>query len=667
MAAVAPVIAFNHTIALASSFGVDQTTLGPQFRARSIAESERSRLLDRRQAYYSCSQHDWKQYDFDGRLIQQGNPLLGQPLLMSEPSNWYVPLKTRRPSAPYRLPRAIVDAFTNLIFGYQRWPTVRCPGDPDTEEFVRAVVEVTKLRTLMVRARALGGSCGTTGLSWRISKGVPRIRVHAAKHIYVHAWADRELLMPGHVTEIYRFPRDEWDDQKKQFTRNWYWFRHDWTPVADVAFREIKADPGVDPAWIIDEENSYRHDDGFCHFVWVQNLPTDSEDIDGVPDYEGLYENFDALDLLNSVLVRGTTLNLDPTLILKLDPEIVALHGIKKGSDNSLSVGLAGDARYMELQGSSVQVGTTLFTKMREAALEVAQCIIPDPNQIGAAGTSSVALKVVYAPMLGKADVLREQYEGAMRTLLTQITISARRQMDGPPVVLTDDEGNETEMEPTIELPPRMVTVDVLDEQGNPTGEKQERAVPVRPGPSSRLVFDWGDYFLPTPSDQQQTASTLSAMVTGNLLSQESGADLASRVVRIDPRADWALLQKEKAQKAAEQAQAQGAPPDAFGGMGGAVGNQDELPPGALPRSGFGRDGGGADTKELSKAALGTLTVDEARSAMGERPLGGELGGLTLAEFGARTRAGERIAVESAKAEIAAAREAPKDEPPFGR
>lgn len=646
----APVIPFNRTIELASSFGIDETTLGPPFRAQAILDSERYRLLDRRGAYYNCSVHDWKTFDFDGRLIQQGNPLLGQPLLASQPADWYVPLRMRRPSAPYRLPRAIVDAFTNLIFGYQRWPSIGAPGDPETESFVRAVVDATRLRTLMIRARSVGGSTGTVGLSWRISNGVPRIRVHSPKHLYVQAWADRELLVPSHVIEIYKFPRDEWDHERRQFMRNWYWFRHDWTPLADVAFQEVKADLAEEPQWIIDEENTYKHDDGFAHFVWIQNLPTDTEDFDGVPDYEGLYENFESLDLLNSVMVRGTTLNLDPTLILKLDPAIVQMGGVKKGSDNSLVVGQSGDAHYMELQGSSGQVGATLLQKMRENALEVAQCVIPDPNQIGAAGTSSVALKVIYAPMLGKADVLREQYEQGMRDLLSQILRSARRQMDAA-VTFVREDGVEEEIEAYIDLPPRIVHEEVLDEEtGEPTGETRERLVPLRPGDRDDLTFDWGDYFLPTPSDQQQTASTLNTLVTAKLVSQESGADLAARVVRIDPRADWRRIQGEKEAEAAEQEGMTGG--SEFGGFGGRVDDEDELPPGALPRSGR-----GVGDLDVGSVGLGTITVDEARGAMGLEPLGGELGGLTLTDFQARARAKERLAVEGLKAEAAAERE----------
>jgi len=662
----------DRSIALASSFGVDETTLGPPFRSNALLTSERYRLLDRRSSYYSCTHHDWKQYDFDARSIPVGNPLLGQPLMASEPANWYVPLRWRRPSAPYRLARVIVDSFTNLILGYQRWPTIRCAEDSETEAFVRALVDATRLRTVLIRARSICGSAGTVGISWGITRGTPRVQVHHPRTLYVHRWADRERLIPAHVTEIYKFPRDEWDVEKKLFLRNWYWFRRDWTETSDVAFHEVRADLAAEPSWVVDEELSYKHDDGFAHFVWWPNLPSDTDDIDGVPDYEGLYENFEALDLLNSTLVRGTTLNLDPTLILKLDPEIVARTGVKKGSDNSLVVGQSGDAHYMELQGTSVQVGTSLFTKMREAALEVAQCVVPDPNQIGAAGTSSVALKVIYAPMLGKADVLRGQAEQALHDLLMQMVTSARKAMDAVPLVVVKEDGSEEESVPSLNLPPRIVTEDVLDpDTGEPTGERRETVVELKPGRGETLRFDWGDYFLPTAQDQQQTAATLTQLVAGTLLSQESGADLASRIVRIDPRADWDRIASEKKAKDAAQAAMMG------GDMGGAVDAMGELPPGAsegeAPAEGEAVPAAAAPEQttpavgdSIGNFTLGVsdlasiVTVNEGRATSGLGALltpAGQIdpdGYLTIAEFGAKRKADAdaraKIAVDDAKA-----------------
>jgi hypothetical protein len=629
------VMQMGANLVIGSSFGIDNTTLGPDFRARTLIDSERYKVLDRKATYYSCTQHDFKKHDFDGRAIPEGNPLLGQPNLASVQADWYVPLRSRRPSAPYRLARVIVDSFTNLVFGYQRWPTIRVPGDSDAEEFVRALVDESGLRTLMIRARTIGGSTGSVGLSWRFFAGKPVVQAHQPRSIYIHEWEDQDRLIPAHVIEIYKFSRNEWDPQKQKFVVNWYWFRRDWTLKADITYKEVRFDQAVDPEWQIDEEASHVHNDGFCHFVWIQNLPTENpESIDGNADYEGLYENFDSIDLLHSTLIRGTTLNLDPTLVLKLDPDIIERTGLRKGTDNALVVGQAGDAHYMELQGSSVQVGTQLFAKMRESTLEVAQCVVPDPNQIGAAGTSSVALKVVYAPMLGKADILREQYERGLLDLLTQMLKSARN-ANSNPVIREGENGEIVEERYVLDLPPRLERQDVLDDEGNPTGEKEDAFVDQTPGESNRITFDWGDYFLPTAQDQQQTATTLSQLVAGGLLSQESGADLASRVVRIDPRAEWDRIQREQKEKASQQSSMfggdmggaplggdmGGAPEGAGfgikGGMGGRVGAEDELPPGAEPR----------------KAGAKALRVNEVRAMLGEPLLEGEEGDLTLEEY----------------------------------
>ncbi len=587
-----------------SSFGLDTTTLGADFPTLGFDESPRYRLLDRRQSYYSCTQHDAKTYDFDGRTIVNPGNVLVSPMIAEASNQGLVPLRDRRPSAPYRLPRVIADTFTNLIFGHQRWPTFRSE-DPDTEEFIRALVDAQALRTVMVRARTLGGSTGTVGLSWRYWNGRPRTRVHNAKNLFVHTWADREMLIPAHVSEIYRFTRLEYDRDTRRMVDRPYWYRHDWTPAADVAFFEVPIDDTVNPQWQIDPARSYVHGDGEAHFVWIQNLPSDDiSTIDGVPDYEGLYDTFDALDVLYSVLVHGTTLNLDPTLLLKVDPDLLERSGaVQKGSRAALNVGPAGDARYMELQGTAVTAGTALFMKMRESALEVAQCIIPDPNQVGASGTSSVALKVVNAPMLSKADVIREQYDHGMRQLLQQQLRGARRLEIGEESGLY------------LELPTR-VEVQLQEDDDGITREVEVR-VDQKPGGSDVVVTEWGDYYTPTATDQQLTSATLTQLTASKLLAQEVGADLAARVMRINARGNWAQLEVER-RAAAERQQFELE-------TGGAVEEPDAMPDGASGR-------GVAELLKATRGALpAALTVNELRELLG-LPSRGEDGDVTLGE-----------------------------------
>ena len=120
------------TVTVGSSFGIEQTTMGPsRFSAQGFLTSERVKMLGRRESYFRATQHDWKMYDFDGRAILPG-PNLTQPLLGAEQIGYYVPLRMRRPPAPYRLARVITNTFTALLFGRGRWPTFRVHGDPRT-------------------------------------------------------------------------------------------------------------------------------------------------------------------------------------------------------------------------------------------------------------------------------------------------------------------------------------------------------------------------------------------------------------------------------------------------------------------------------------------------------------------------------------------------------
>lgn len=541
-------------VSVASSFGVDNTTMGaPGFRGMGWLNSDRRRMLQRRESYFRCTHHDWKMFDFDGRMIPPGPPV-SQPLLSSEKFAAYVPLKFRRPQSPYRLARVIVNSFTSLLFGVGRWPTLRVHGDADTEDFVRQLVKEAKLRTLMIRARNIGGSVGTVGLSWRFFEGKPKVRVHNGKHLMVHSWVDREECIPEHVSEIYTYSREEWDPTKRVFVKKWFWWRYDWTPMADVAFLECPFDTQQEPEWVVDEERSVIHNDGKCHFVWIQNLPEDDDDSgpDGQPDYAELYENFEALDTLKSVVVRGATLNLDPTVVLRVDPDIISRTGIRKGSDQSLVVGTNGDARYMELGGQSITAGSELFMKMRSATLEVAQCVVPDPDQVGAGGTSSVALKVIYEPMLAKAEVLREQYGEGIRRLVEQMLEFARKVMVAAPepeTVVDPDTGIETtyEVQAVLALEPRIRMVDAEDPE---TGQLVEQPVeePRLPGIGGMVELDWGDYFQPTADDMLKRTQQIQLAVAGKIMSQQTGAEELSMAQNRSVHEEWERLKAEKAE-----------------------------------------------------------------------------------------------------------------------
>jgi hypothetical protein len=307
--------------------------------------------------------------------------------------------------------------------------------------------------------------------------------------------------------------------------------------------------------------------------------------VDGVPDYTGLYENFEAIDTLLSVNVRGAILNLDPTLKLKMDPDLIQRTGVKKGSDNALIVGTDGDAEYMELNGSSIEAGIKLFEALRRAALEVAQCIVPDPAEVAAQGVSSVTIKALYAPMLAKADVLREQYGSPLERMLSDIATVGRKASKSR-VIITDDDGNQTEAEVMIDLPPRIEQEPILDDEGKPTGEDQIKRTPRIPGEGGEVCAAWPPYFQPTPDDQSKMATTMQIATGGKaFLSKQSAVEVSARSFGLEPDDEWKRVDQ---QHAAEQEQTSQMFADSTGDAAGRVTHEQELPNGAKVRRTFG-------------------------------------------------------------------------------
>lgn len=648
-----------NAIQTASSFGLDENQVGPEFDAMGFLSSERSTELSYRENFFTCRHHDWKVFDFDGRMQKAGRVQVTQPLIGGHVPSFYVPLSQRRPHAPYRIARTIVGAFTSMLFGHGRWPTIKSE-DPDTQDFANALVDEAGLKAKFIRLRNIGGSCGTAGLSWEFRDGKPRVRVHKGRHVFVLDWEDEDESIPAHVTELYQYARDVWDPKRKKRIRKLFWHRRDWTVDADVIFEPVEVQTKQNPtAWIVDEEKSHIHNDGFCHFVYVQNLPDEEvTSSDGQPDYAETYEQMGTLDLINSVGVKGGVANLDPTLVLKMNAEELGFAAVKKGSDNLLAVGPTGDAKYMELSGQSITAGKALVDQQREQILEACHCIVADPNEVVAAGTSSVALKIIYAPMLGKTDILRDQYGDALIRLLVQMTRSARVRMPDPSAetdeeryvheIRLDDEGNEID-EPVdyyLDLPARQDKEQVYDDNGNPTGEEKAVQVERHPGKGT-LSLEWGQYFKQTADDKSKESAALTTSTGGKpSLSQRTAVEIASKMYDRDGDLEWQRVTEEK--QARDQVES-----DMFPSIGGEVEEEEQLP------EGFGDDEVEEPEKpekpKVKEADLAlVMTVDEIRIQAGLPALGGSLGTLTLAEFKAKqvakgTEAGKQVgAVEGA-------------------
>lgn len=626
--------------------------------AHGFWDSERGKVLARSYSYFACSQHDQKKYNFDGLILRAGGSVT-QPLIGQQAPSFYVPLSERRPSSPYRLARVMVTSFTSMLLGDHRFPELRVPGDATTQDFVEGIKEASGLAVHFNRMRNLGGATGTAFMSWSYLDGRPRLKAHNAMNVTVHSWEDRSEFVPRHASECFLYEKEEWDPGRKRLVKVPYWYRRDWTPDADITFLPCRHRAGKDPVFVPDDTRSYLHNDGIAHLVCGQNLPCD--DVDGEPDYEGLFDNFDTLDVMLSILARGAILNLDPTLKLKMDPDLVNRMGVKKGSDNAIVTGEEGDAEYMELDGSSLEAGTNLFNKKRALTLETGQCVIPDPDKIAAGATSYVSQKLMYKPMLERTDVLRGQYGGVMKRLLEPMVAIARHRCGRAWVYLNGEDQPPVEVDVVLELPPKAV----VDNDGKGAdGKPKTKMVPREPGDGKVVSVEWPkEYFLPTPADQQSSITTLTtAAGTGvAILSKKTATTLAAEVFGKDGDDEWAQLQEEQGQDLDKHMGMFGAftSPDPAQASAGGAKKKLQLPSGvtmehqttpAPPPDMPDLTIGGPpapppippppdppDAPEpialTPTATAAVVKVDEVRQRLGLQPMGGDDGEMSIAAF----------------------------------
>jgi len=494
----------------------------PQLPIRQLIDGERRSYLLKLYSHLRGTQHAHKRYDWDGRM------LFGYDDSLDIPVDTYVPMKRRRPCISLRMGKVITKRFTTMVFGHDRFPSIVVDGDPDAEDYIREMAKAAKLRTKMVEARDKGGACGSVIISWGFADGRPVIDVHLSALVEVLEWQDYENRIPSKVFKAYDFRRKVYKPDGKPETKTFWCVRY-WDTEVDRLWEAIPDEHAATPQWQLWPSTTIVHGHGSCPVVWVQNI-ADSDDIDGICDADGQHEDFDEMDRLASATERGTVANVDPTLVVK-DKKRKDETVVRKGSGSVIYA--PGGANYLELQGTAVEAAKSLLQSIKQSELDEAEVVLLDPEKLSGSGVSAASLKVRYAPMLAKCDLLRDQYAEAIVSVLKTMIETARK-LQGD--VKTTDEGMRYWSK--IDLDPRVET----SEETNEEGEEIKTTVEVErtPGSSNRISLRWPPYFPATWEDRKTAIESLSK-ATGNqqIVSQKTAVETLSPMMDIeDPEAE---------------------------------------------------------------------------------------------------------------------------------
>ncbi len=481
-----------------------------------LGMSPRQMMLNRLWAWYRTEQYAARQIDWNGGQV--ADPIEHEAIAHGGviPPGFYdagsnLPLKFRKPTAPYALTKVIVDRFTGLLFSERHHPQIRVGGDEMTEDFVNAIIEAGRLWPQMIMARTYGGAMGTVVMGFQFVDGNIEFEVHDPRWC-VAKFTDRSKLKVGALEKRYMYPMDEIDPVTGQYETVWYWHRRLIDQENDILFEPALVDDGTEPEWIVSK--AVAHGLGFCPIVWMQNLPV-QDDIDGDPDCHGIYDLVESIDALLAQSNRGTISNCDPTLVLSTDAE---MSDIKKGSDNAIKLPIGGSSNYMEMQGVGLRMALDLAKEFRGLAMEIAQVVLEHPD---VAARTATEIERVYSSMITKADVMREQYgEKGIKPLLEMVLVAAAKQATG-----SVDEETGLTVKGELNLPPQIV-VDPT------TGE--EHLVPRQLGKGGVMQVQWPRYFEPMLTDVELATRSAIAAKTGGLIDQRHAVEFVAEHYKVE-------------------------------------------------------------------------------------------------------------------------------------
>ena len=521
-------------------------------------------ILQSKWEWYAGAQYDACKYDWLGAplgssgaltkaLVPQttGIPPGFRTMAPSTPR-----LADRRPCAPGRHVKRVVDRFTAQLFGDGAHPILKAIGDEDTHHWLDSFARTSRLWVRWQLARMVGGAEGAVAVGFKVLEGAPVVEVYDPR-FWRPVWANKDLCVLKALDGRWQVPASVRVDKGRRETW-YYWVRRLLSDEGDLRYlpvwverheaRElddgtrVMANDGEEPRWerLLDEERSVRHDLGFCPAVWVPNLPLPDSEY-GASDCDGLYEQALDLDRIRAGISTSVIGNADPTLVLSTKDGVFP-KDLRKGTGNGIGLTEGGTASYLEISGGGLNVAIQWYEKCRDAFFAEAECYDQVSSQ-GAPEKTAFEVGANLGPQQSKLTILREQYgqQGVRRYLEMVLRVARALEARGEEVVL----------EPRI----------VREDEGE--GEEVE---PVRLGPGGYLSLDWPPLAQPSTTETSAAATAASAALTGKILDQQAAVAYAAPYFKVD---DVAALQKRLREQGEEEKRQLEAQMQAGAGGGG--------------------------------------------------------------------------------------------------
>jgi hypothetical protein len=329
--------------------------------------------------------------------------------------NGYTPVRKRKPSVIYPLPRRLCNTLASKLLGSGAFPDLRFENDPDMTEYMKMVVKAARAPVMLLDTMRPLGGLGSSFVRFFIAGKYLRMEVVSANHVYPLFDAGGELIS-ARIQYTYF---DEADlDEKGNPKEKWY--RLDLSRETDILYDNPPVQDGSEPLFSVVEE--VTHGFGFVQGEWFRTCET-RDSFDGVSLIEPVLPFMDSINYSLSQADKAVSYSHEPQLGVNGLDEFEAETLIRSAS-RAWNLGREGKAEYIEANMGGVEKGIELRDKMRLGIQDITRVILLDPEKVVSAAQSGKAMEVMHGPLVELVLELRTQIEDRLRNVLMKMAMA---------------------------------------------------------------------------------------------------------------------------------------------------------------------------------------------------------------------------------------------------
>jgi hypothetical protein len=393
-------------------------------------------------------------------------------------SSDHIPLRKRKPKIIYPFAQLLCERVASKLLGRDTFPKLDMPEDPDTMELLDLMIKSSYVKSLLLAAMETMVSHNSVFVRFKIVAGNLKYEYYNPKYCYPE-FDEAGNLVKMEIKYVYE-DQEDLDNEGKPIKK---WYKMELGQMTDVLYDN--------PKYVADQAPNFvpvkdaKHDLGFVQGEWFKNgYSKHSPDGDGKTIVEKVYDFIDSLNYNLSQADKAVLYGQDPQLVVTgMDED--EIESLIKSSSKGWNLGRQGDARFVEIAGSGVQVGQEHRQDLHKDIQDIARVIMLDPEKIVGSAQSAKAMEVLHGPLVELINQMRPHVEkgliGLMQKSLATLVLMNQR---GLPLAFN--------------MPPQYAPV------------------------SMDITAQWPAIFPLTTQDKQQLISMFIQLSSNNILSRET-------------------------------------------------------------------------------------------------------------------------------------------------